>query len=83
MTLYKGCTIGEITSGRRKGNPIVGNNVVVYSNATICGKICVGANCIIGPGAFVNFDVPENSIVIGNPGIIHSKNVETRQEGCL
>ena len=22
------------------------------------------------PGAFVNFDVPDNSVVIGNPGMI-------------
>ena len=28
---------------------------------------------MIGPNAFVNFDVPDNSIVIGNPGIIHKK----------
>lgn len=25
---------------------------------------------MIAPGAFVNFDVPDNSIVIGNPGKI-------------
>lgn len=73
VTLYKGCTIGEITEGQRIGNPVIGNGVVVYANATICGSIHVGANCVIGPGAFVNFDVPENSIVIGNPGVIHRK----------
>ena len=28
---------------------------------------------MIAPGAFVNFDVPCNSIVIGNPGRIISK----------
>ena len=27
-------------------------------------------NVLVAPGAFVNFDVPENSIVIGNPGKI-------------
>ena len=30
----------------------------------------IGNNVLIAPGAFVNFDVPENSIVIGNPGKI-------------
>lgn len=27
----------------------------------------------MAPGAFVNFDVPDNSIVIGNPGKIVTK----------
>ncbi len=30
----------------------------------------IGNNVLIAPGAFVNFDVPDNSIVIGNPGQI-------------
>lgn len=28
---------------------------------------------MIAPGAYVNFDVPSNSVVIGNPGRIHHK----------
>lgn len=28
---------------------------------------------MIAPGAYVNFDVPPNSVVIGNPGTIHHK----------
>ena len=59
--------------GKRKGNPTIGRNVTVYSNATICGNVRVGDDAVIAPGAFVNFDVPEHSIVIGNPGVIHSK----------
>lgn len=74
VTLYKGCTVGEITQGHRKGNPIIEENVVVYANATICGNVRVGANSVIAPGAFVNFDVPQNAIVIGNPGVIHYRN---------
>ena len=30
----------------------------------------IGNNVLIAPGAFINFDVPDNSIVIGNPGKI-------------
>lgn len=30
----------------------------------------IGNNVLIAPNAFVNFDVPDNSIVIGNPGQI-------------
>ena len=34
------------------------------------GGVKIGNNVFIAPGAFVNFDVPDNSIVIGNPGKI-------------
>ena len=30
---------------------------------------------LIAPGSYINFDVPDNSIVLGNPGkIIHKDN---------
>ena len=73
VTLYKGCTIGEITTGNKRGNPIIEDNVTVYANATICGGIRVGQNSEIAAGSFVNFDVPSNSVVIGNPGVIHCR----------
>ena len=73
VTLYKGCTIGEIREGKKKGNPTIGNNVSLYANSTVCGNIKIGNNVEIAAGAFVNFDVPDNSIVIGNPGFIHHK----------
>lgn len=73
VTLYKGCTIGEIKNGKKKGYPQIGNNVTLYANSTVCGNITIGENSEITAGAFVNFDVPPNSIVIGNPGIIHKK----------
>ena len=40
------------------------------ANSIIVGGVKVGNNVLIAPGAFVNFDVPDNSIVIGNPGQI-------------
>lgn len=33
----------------------------------------IGDDVFIAPNAFVNFDVPSNSIVIGSPGQIHHK----------
>ena len=32
---------------------------------------------LIAPGAYVNFDVPDNSLVIGNPGRIIGKDNPT------
>ena len=76
VTLFKGVTIGEIEKGKRKGNPCIEDGVTIYANATICGNVCIGKNSIIASGAFVNFNVPQDSIVIGNPGVIHKKQKE-------
>lgn len=36
-TLFKGCTIGSIRSGKKAGVPVLGNRVVVCCNAMVCG----------------------------------------------
>ena len=56
-----------------KGKPQIGNNVTICTGAVVVGDIIIGNNVIIGANAFVNRDVPDNSIVIGNPGIIKNK----------
>ncbi|WP_378950771.1 serine acetyltransferase [Pelosinus sp. sgz500959] len=72
-TLFKGCTIGSIRSGKRAGVPTIGDNVTICTNAFVCGGIRIGNNVLIAANAFINFDVPDNSIVIGNPAIIRYK----------
>lgn len=51
-----------------KGKPTIGNNVSVGANAVIIGPIRIGNNVSIGAGAVVVKDVPDNAIVVGNPG---------------
>lgn len=71
--IHKGVTIGQENRGKRNGAPIIGNSVWIGVNATIVGNIKIGDNVLIAPNSFVNFDVPSNSIVIGNPSkIIHN-----------
>lgn len=54
----------------------IGNRVWIGTNAVIVGKITVGSNVLIAPNSYVNFDVPDNPIVIGNPAkIIYRKDV--------
>lgn len=65
--LNKGCTIGQENRGARKGAPTLGNQVWVGINAVVVGKIVVGDDVLIAPGAYVNCDVPSHSIVLGNP----------------
>lgn len=70
VTLFKGATIGSIRSGKKAGTPIIGDRVTICCNAFVCGNIHIGNNVLIAANAYVNFDVPDNSVVIGNPGMI-------------
>ncbi len=72
VNLSPGVTIGQTNRGKLKGVPKIGNKVWIGTNALIVGKITIGNNAVIGPGAYVNFDVPENAVVMGNPGKIVS-----------
>jgi serine O-acetyltransferase len=69
-TLAHIVTIGQINRGQRAGCPKIGNKVCIGSGAVVVGKIVIGDNVLIAPNAFVNFDVPSNSIVTGNPAVI-------------
>ena len=42
----------------------------IGANATILPGIKIGKNAMVGAGAVVTKDVPENAIVVGNPAII-------------
>ena len=53
--------------------PRIGDNVFLGTNSIVVGKIKIGNDVLIAPGAYVNFDVPDHSIVIGNPGRIIEK----------
>lgn len=71
--IHKGVTIGSEARGSRKGVPTIGSKVWIGANATVVGNINIGSNVLIAPNSFVNCDVPDNSIVIGNPcRIIHN-----------
>lgn len=45
---------------------IIGNNVRIGSNATIL-PVKIGDNVVIGAGAVVTKDIPNNTVVKGNP----------------
>ena len=68
-----GVTIGREWRGERKGSPTIADRVWIGPGAVIVGKIFIGSNVLIAPNSFVNFDVPKNSIVIGNPAKIIKK----------
>lgn len=47
----------------------------------IAGKINIGNNNLIAHNSFVNMDIPDNSLVIGNPAKIIKK--ENPTEGYI
>lgn len=57
-------------------NAVVGANVTVGyachigSNSTVREKLTIGNYCLVGAGSVVLKDVPDNSIVVGNPAHI-------------
>jgi len=60
-------TIGNKIDGRNDLIPTIGNNVTVGANVVIIGDIRIGDNVIIGAGSVVVKNIPDNSIVAGNP----------------
>lgn len=67
-----GVTIGA-ARGKRAGTPKIGNHVWIGTSAILVGNISISDNVLIAPGSYVNFDVPSDSVVMGNPGKIISK----------
>jgi serine O-acetyltransferase len=71
--ICQGVTIGKSFRGKKMGHPTIGDEVFVGPNSIIVGNVKIGNNVLIAPLAYVNFDVPDNSIVLGNPGKIIPK----------
>ncbi len=73
VKLYQGVTLGAKSFPLdEKGNPIKGiprhpileDNVIVYSNATILGRITVGKGAVIGGNIWVTDSVPAGAQIV-------------------
>ncbi|MGQ5708758.1 sugar O-acetyltransferase [Lactobacillus sp. PSON] len=50
------------------GAPItIGDNCWFASNVTVCVGVEIGNNCVIGAGAVVTHNIPDNSLALGVP----------------
>ena len=72
INIAQGVTIGAASRGSRKGAPTLADRVWVGAHAIVVGRIEVAEEALIAPGAYVNFDVPANGLVLGNPGKVVS-----------
>lgn len=77
-TILNAESIGEnvyvnhlVTVGEKSGKkPIIGNNVQLHAGCIVIGNIKIGDNAIVGAGAVVVKDIPENAVAVGNPARI-------------
>lgn len=76
VTLYQGVVLGGTTTHRVKRHPTLGNDIVVGSGAKILGPITIGNNVKVGANSVVVQDVPPNSVVVGVPGKVVSREGE-------
>lgn len=67
-----GVTLGQANRGKNKGCPILGDNVYIGPGAKIVGAVKIGNNVAIGANCVVTSDIPDNAVVVGNPGHVIS-----------
>lgn len=71
VKIYQGVTLGAKSFPLdAKGNPIkgiprhpeIGNNVVIYANATVLGRVKIGDGCVIGANMWVTEDMDADTV---------------------
>ena len=77
INIHKGVTIGQENRGPRQGTPVIGNFVWIGVNASVVGAVHIGNDVLIAPNSYVNCDVPDHSVVFGNPCVIKHKDNAT------
>ncbi|GHV17381.1 serine acetyltransferase [Spirochaetia bacterium] len=72
VVIYQNVTIGSNMKYNKNknewenvGNPIICKNVVIADGSKILGPIVIGENSVVGAGAIVTKDMPDNSIIYG------------------
>ena len=72
VKLYQGVTLGAVSlrEGQAlrgtKRHPTIGDNVTIYSNASILGDVTIGENSTIGGNVFITKDISPNTKVYLN-----------------
>ncbi len=72
VVIYQNVTIGSNLKYNKRtkewenvGNPVIGKNVVVSDGAKILGPVIIGDGTVIGAGAIITKNIPENSVAYG------------------
>lgn len=62
---------------KKRGAPVIGNNVTIYAHASVFGGITIGDNSVIGAYSLVLDDVPADCVVYGIPAKV-IRNIKER-----
>lgn len=73
VKIMQGVTIGKGKITELGDRPVIGDNTWLCTNSVVIGGISIGNNCVIGAGAVVVSDIPDDSIAVGVPARIISK----------
>ena len=78
VKIYQGVTLGALSPDKGqqirgvKRHPTIGNNVVIYANASVIGDITIGDNVTIGGSVFLTESVsPNQRVIMDKPKIIY------------
>ncbi len=73
VKIYQGVTLGaksfplDADGNPIKGiprHPVIGNNVVIYANATVLGRVKIGDGCVIGANVWVTEDMEADTVKV-------------------
>ena len=72
--LYQGITLGD---GFRPGQPQIGDHVTIGAGAVVLGGVSIGDRVIIGAGAKVTTDLPDDAVALAS-----SESFKVRRQGA-
>ena len=61
----------------KQGKVVIGNNCWIVTGVNIIGNVKIGDGVVIGAGALINKEIPDNSVVVGNPQRIIKNRLDT------
>ncbi len=67
------CTVEGAGPRPEENAPVLGERVFLGSGAKVIGKLRIGDGAVVGANSVVVEDVPDNGVVIGNPGVLVSR----------
>lgn len=69
FSVYQNVTVGY----GKDGKPTIGDDVSIYSGAVVFGGIKIGNHVRIAANTVVRTNIPDHSLVYGNPAVIVSQ----------